>query len=365
MTLLLNEQQQTEIYNKIKKLYSDFFYFDSALGDGVKRLIFDSTHVQINTQFVLSLNQNYIPNMESYQSKDQLELLEKMKIILMTTTVYLFSLAPSSSVFLFSSTEELLKEYPQWNEQLNLEKEEDRKELNWLLQFRNFMKLALLLVPARNNKIFLLRVVERLEGSNIEYITGTGQRPAVTRRATDIFHHESGLQMVKKTSTKRSRAAKEFEENSVEVKEEGVVLKKAKSIRTPAKSKQSLPITKTLPIASVKLVSEASSTSKRSMRSQRVVSFSNPPLVKTTSLPSDDESIDSHFTHDTSTPTYPAKSRAFENYHPTSSSSFDEAELDLFPLDELELDLDESAYSMLLGEDYNGSFTEAIHSCGI
>ena len=47
-------------------------------------------------------------------------------------------------------------------------------------------------------KMFLLRVVERLEGGNNAYITGTGQRIEVTRRSTDIYHTETGKPLKRK-----------------------------------------------------------------------------------------------------------------------------------------------------------------------
>jgi hypothetical protein len=69
---------------------------------------------------------------------------------------------------------------------------EDHQELQYLLNYRNYLRIALQIIPARLNKQLLLKVASRLEGSKNEYITGGGQKIAVTRRV-DIYEKEGNV----------------------------------------------------------------------------------------------------------------------------------------------------------------------------
>jgi hypothetical protein len=218
MPLTLSKEQQEEVLRKMKTAFSDFQYFDSLITKPIRKLIEDATRQEITPALVDNVIKHYIENPSQYKSKEKekKEIFDKMKIILTATAVYLRSLHPAGQSRFYRSVDELLRHYPHWNEQLDSSKPEDAKELELLLNFRNFMSLALELIKGKNKKIFLLRVVERLEGSNNEYITGTGQKASVTRRATDIFHSESGVPF-----THREKDEKEEKEEKAEVAEEG------------------------------------------------------------------------------------------------------------------------------------------------
>jgi hypothetical protein len=69
---------------------------------------------------------------------------------------------------------------------------EDHQELQYLLNYRNYLRISLQIIPARLNKQLLLKVASRLEGSKNEYITGGGQKIAVTRRV-DIYEKEGNV----------------------------------------------------------------------------------------------------------------------------------------------------------------------------
>jgi hypothetical protein len=218
MPLTLSKEQQEEILRKMKTAFSDFQYFDSLITKPIRKLIEDATRQEITPALVENVVKHYIENPSQYKSKEKekKEIFDKMKIILTATAVYLRSLHPAGQSRFYRSVDELLIHYPHWNDQLDSSKPEDAKELELLLNFRNFMSLALELIKGKNKKIFLLRVVERLEGSNNEYITGTGQKASVTRRATDIFHSESGVPF-----THREKDEKEEKEEKEEMVEEG------------------------------------------------------------------------------------------------------------------------------------------------
>jgi hypothetical protein len=205
LLLSLSQYQQEEVFHFLKRVFSDFKFFESHAANPLKALISDSTKVEIDSLFVFSLTEKYVKNYEQYQSKEQKTVLETMKVILTTAAVYLFSLHAFFQDQLYHSTQHLIEHYPQFKTQLSPSKPEELKELQHLLRFRNYMVLALMLIPAKGNKTFLIRVLERLEGSNATYITGSGQKPAVTRR-TDIYHQESGIEIaVKKVSVSKKR----------------------------------------------------------------------------------------------------------------------------------------------------------------
>jgi hypothetical protein len=92
---------------------------------------------------------------------------------------------------------ELVKEYPQFGQLNSLEQA-------YLLKFRNAMVLALIFVPARLNKRLLLNVCARLEGSGIEYITGSGQKPCVTRRC-EIYQREGCVEPEKRPEPRKRK----------------------------------------------------------------------------------------------------------------------------------------------------------------
>ena len=69
-----------------------------------------------------------------------------------------------------TSVDELLRRYPDFVEV------KERQELQYLLAFRNIIRIALLVIPPLSNKQLLLNNIGgRLEGSGNEYIIGTGQ----------------------------------------------------------------------------------------------------------------------------------------------------------------------------------------------
>jgi len=204
MPLVLSVEKKEEVFVLVKKAFSDFKYFDQLVNDPLRSLIRDSTVHNIDLQFTKTLVERYI-NVNSYQTKDQKDILDKIRIILFAAAVHLYYLSSPVDVTLFTNIVELQEEYGELFKDLNSELPEDLQELEWLLKFRNYMILAMKLIPAKGNKLFLLRVVERLEGSNNEYITGTGQKPAVSRRV-GIYHRDGEVTIVKKApKTKRLR----------------------------------------------------------------------------------------------------------------------------------------------------------------
>jgi hypothetical protein len=115
--------------------------------------------------------------------------LYKIEILLKATVVYFLSLQTYIADEL-DSVDELLKDYS--SHLLFLECHEDPAEAQYLLNFCNFIKKAIHIIPAKRNKMLLINICAFLEGSHRTYISGGTQSSATTRR-TIIYEHESGL----------------------------------------------------------------------------------------------------------------------------------------------------------------------------
>ena len=94
-------------------------------------------------------------------------------------------------MYVGTSIDEFIRRYPDFVEI------EDSQELQYLLAFRNIIRVALLVIPPLSNKQLLLNIGGRLEGSGHEYITGTGQKICVTRRVI-IYEQEGRVTSQKK-----------------------------------------------------------------------------------------------------------------------------------------------------------------------
>lgn len=116
-------------------------------------------------------------------------------LILRTAYVLILSYHPQNQHLMSGDVHQLLKDYPQFQGQ-------DEEELRYLLHFRNYLRLALIIIPARLSKQLLIKIAARLEGSRKEYITGGGQKQCVTRRV-DIYENEGHIHAEKRTERAR------------------------------------------------------------------------------------------------------------------------------------------------------------------
>jgi len=190
MPLSLSELEKEDIFNQIRKAFSDFPYFDMLIKDSLRKMIEESTKRDFGVETTKALMKDYV-DMSLYQNEKQKEELKKVEQILTASHVLLHSKSTFAQSLLWPDVNKLLSEYPEFSVVTN-----DPKELQYLLNFRNFMAVALTLLNASGNKIFLLRVIERLEGSGNEYITGSGQKSSVTRRI-EIYAKEGNVKSKK------------------------------------------------------------------------------------------------------------------------------------------------------------------------
>ena len=111
-----------------------------------------------------------------------------VEVIFKAAIVYCLSLRQEYVFDKFNTVEELLSDYPSFSDCEDF----DSLELEYLVEFRNMMKVALDIIPGRCNKRLLLSICTILEGSGRSYATGGTQSLATSRRVL-IYEQESGI----------------------------------------------------------------------------------------------------------------------------------------------------------------------------
>jgi len=118
---------------------------------------------------------------------------EERRLCFELSLIKLYSHHPECKQLFIHTYDELLQSYPEF-ETVQYEADEMEK----LLLFRNYMKVACCTMQAHNNKGHLLDLVTRLcEGSPeiIKYITGSGEKPT-TRRRVLIYEREGEVSKI-------------------------------------------------------------------------------------------------------------------------------------------------------------------------
>lgn len=178
-----------EIYEKVRNAFVDFGLFDQIVSKQLKQLISDADQIEIDAKSLRKLTEKYF-DVESFKSEQQKVILQQIHLILRTAYVVILSYHENVKPLMWSDVNTLLEHYPQFQGQ-------DEDELKYLLIFRNYLRVALIIIPARLNKQLLLKIAAKLEGSRNEYITGGGQKPCVTRRV-EIYEQEGNIQPEKR-----------------------------------------------------------------------------------------------------------------------------------------------------------------------
>lgn len=189
MPVALSSAIHEEIFLTIKRSFVDFALFDSLVEKRLRTVIQDADRVEIDVKTTRKLTERYY-DMQVFQTEKQKLALSQIHIILRTTYVLILSHHDSVKELMWPSVAVLLQQYPQFGDQ-------DEQELRYLLRFRNYLRIALLIIPPRLNKQLLLKIAAHLEGSGQEYVTGGGQKPCVTRRV-QIYEREGNIRAEKR-----------------------------------------------------------------------------------------------------------------------------------------------------------------------
>mmetsp|Transcript_23842 Transcript_23842/g.32662 ORF Transcript_23842/g.32662 Transcript_23842/m.32662 type:complete len:320 (+) Transcript_23842:57-1016(+) len=127
-----------------------------------------------------------------------------LKFMCFTSIVYVLKLcSPTYERIKLRSIEELRAKYPTITNKIY-----SSEELQLFLEYVNSLRMALSIIPAKNNKRLLMDIASRLEGlSPMTYITGSGQTPA-TKRRVEVYEQEGNVQPIPKNKKLR------FEQNA-------------------------------------------------------------------------------------------------------------------------------------------------------
>ena len=153
-----------------------------VIGDRLQEMIFFActNSTMIGLQFII---ENYF-DVSAYRTVEEKSLLFTIEVVLKAAAVYYRSILPIFIFDSFNTVEELLNDYDAFREGIDLFEQQK------LLTFRNMMKIALSIIPAKGNKRLLMCICSLLEGSSKLYASG-GARSYSTSRRVLIFEKES------------------------------------------------------------------------------------------------------------------------------------------------------------------------------
>jgi hypothetical protein len=141
--------------------------FDVVVGKQLLQLLSDSNNFVINEETTKTSISKYY-DLSIFVKNDQKTLLSILKLIFKATFVLIISCYEANRALVWGSVSRLQSEYGSLIEFQKL----DAREWNYLLNYRNAVKIAQIIIPAKNNKGSLLMIAGSLEGSRSEYVTG-------------------------------------------------------------------------------------------------------------------------------------------------------------------------------------------------
>jgi hypothetical protein len=189
-----------ELFQLMRTLFSDFYksgvnYFDELASEKLRRMIFEEFNTPegknklLTKEIVQRIFDRYYDKRQ-YKSADtaiQKQLkwrMEMLNLIFKSCLVLLAAQQPDyirdNEIQLVPDVKSMIELYPELGTELD--EQVDKKELGYLLTFLNYARIAMPIIPANSNKHLLLKILERLEGSNNHYVTGGGSKPSTNRR---------------------------------------------------------------------------------------------------------------------------------------------------------------------------------------
>ena len=173
------------VYNHISTLCP--INVKESLGERLKTLISSicSDENKLDIEGVKGIMRENFDLAQYKTNKDQRNLIFGIEVILKAAIVFYLSCRPEYIFDKLCTAEEILLQYPSFvNETV------DAVEIQYLLAFRNMMKIAIEIIPPRGNKKLLMNICSTLEESGRNYPTGGSQSLATSRRVL-IYEQES------------------------------------------------------------------------------------------------------------------------------------------------------------------------------
>ena len=184
-TYVTTAEQKEEIFSTMKETFSDIPYFHDYVADKLKQAINECDSIVLSYANVKNFARRFYET-GRYETEDEKKKWKEIQWIFATCCVLLVSYQERATSLFWHRVEELVSAYPM------ITKLADVDELKLLLRFRNFLVAATLVLNPRLNKELIIYVAGRLEGTQRRYITGKGQRDAVTMRVR-IYEKEGDI----------------------------------------------------------------------------------------------------------------------------------------------------------------------------
>lgn len=218
-------------FSFMKNLFTDFYksgvnYFEELVEANLQRMIVEyispeGRNLLLSYKVADKVVQRYYDvkqfkdpeNPENHKSLrwrlDMLHLIFKCGLVLLASNDSQF--IQEHDIEFFEDTHSLVAAYPWLLEELN--EQDDAKELSYLHKFVNYLRVAMPIIPAASNKHLLLKILERLEGSNTHYVTGGGMKPT-TRRRMRLIEIEGHAPAVKRHNRRKHKRDSDDEDGS-------------------------------------------------------------------------------------------------------------------------------------------------------
>lgn len=203
--MLSTSADKEEIFKKVKSSFSDYALFDRLVATKLREAIRDTEYIEINAKTTEKVAERYF-DVKSFKTPEQKLALTQIELIFKTSYILILSHKEENKALLWMDTKTLLNSYPDFASA-------DTHEMHLLLRYRNACRIALTVIPARRNKALIMKIAERLEGSQKDYITGGGQSMEVKRRV-QIYEKEGNIQAEKRPPRERRCKDKNAEKTS-------------------------------------------------------------------------------------------------------------------------------------------------------
>ena len=175
MKVVTSPELKMELYQQMKDTFSDVSYFNDLVAVKLQQAINESDNLDLSFSNVKGFAKRFYET-GRYETEEERKRWKEIQWIFATCCVLIVSRQDRTMKHFWTKTEILLAHYPSFASIA------DTDEIKLLLKFRNMLVAACLVLNPRLNKELIIYVAGRLEGTQRRYITGKGQRDAVSMR---------------------------------------------------------------------------------------------------------------------------------------------------------------------------------------
>jgi hypothetical protein len=200
MAVQLLDHHQTQVYNTIAALYENFNYFDSVVSDKLKTFIRECWNIVIDHDSAKKAVELAFPWISGVDKRARL-VHKACRLILYATLIEIMMTRAEGRELLAVSDAELISTFPSLSGQ-------PEDTLNFLFNFWNYLKVALLVMPSKNNKLDLLNILGHLAGSPKPLVSGSGQCLLVDQ-CVMLYEKEGKLEAKKRAKRAAPKNKKE------------------------------------------------------------------------------------------------------------------------------------------------------------